>query len=327
MQDFARHVLLIVVASFLSWWVLLRPPVNQSVPARDPVQAPPSIALTPVLEPPSPDPASTLEAVPEAVPNEAPVADVPAPLPAELGAPEGEGEVASAASGEAEDEVGDEDREDPSEEAREELAEAAAVSTDEGRAVDELMADADLLSSARSEVAGETRKGFATVLLASPEDQLDIARFFNEPLVLVPRDNLNPESESPTYFRIDATSSTHVQTIAGRAPLEGYRQYRDLFDYEYARLDEPIRELRRGVVARNEIFLFAALIPVEEWAVIIGRRREALAQSGRELADVQRFVLRYVERPTGGFDLIVEEIVFTDGGRHRPPVTPRTHGG
>ncbi len=179
------------------------------------------------------------------------------------------------------------------------------------------MRDGDLLSAARSEFAGEGRKGFATVLLAAPEDQLEIARFFDEELVLVPRDALDPEATSTRYFRVAHDGEPRVERVSGPPPLDRYRQYRDLFDYELARLPEQVRALRRSVLARNEIYLFAALIPTAEWAVVIGRRREALGRAGRELGDVGRFVLRYQRREEGGFDLTVEEIVFSDGTRLR----------
>ncbi len=79
-----------------------------------------------------------------------------------------------------------------------------------------------------------------------------------------------------------------------------------------------MRALRRSVLSRSEIYLFAALIPPQEWAVVIGRRREALAQAGRSLSEVERFTLRYERRTDGGTDVSVEEIAFADGSRFRP---------
>ena len=82
--------------------------------------------------------------------------------------------------------------------------------------------------------------------------------------------------------------------------------------------------MRRSVLTRSEVFLFAALIPVREWAVVIGRRAEVLAQSGRELSEVRRFTLRYRRRTDAGFDVVVEEILFADGSRFRPVLPNET---
>jgi hypothetical protein len=180
------------------------------------------------------------------------------------------------------------------------------------------MRDPALLAAAREEFSLGNRKGFATVLLAAPEEQIEIARFFGEELVLVPRAALDSSGASPRYYRLSETGKPLVEEVAGAPPLEEHRQYRDLFDYEYARLPSPLRELRRSMVARGEIYLFAALLSAEEWALIIARRSEALARAGRELAEVRRFVLRYVRPPGGGFDLRAEEIVFGDGTRFVP---------
>ncbi len=187
------------------------------------------------------------------------------------------------------------------------------------------MEDAQLVADARRELSGEVRRGFRTDLLCAAEDQIDIARFFGEQLVLVPRQALDPDVESPRWYRLDVDGQPFVETVSDREPLELYRQYRDLFDYEYARLPEALRRLRRSVLARSEIYLFAALIPVPEWAVVVGRRREALASTGRDLTEVSRFVLRYERRADDGFDLRVQEIVFSDGTRH--DLTEATNGG
>lgn len=321
------------LAASITWWFVLR---STGDPVAEPVvQEPISVALIPFSgEPPPPDQVAALE--PQAVPASAPTPAEPEPAdtapapdpeppvaepepaaagppPEELGTPDGEGELAADAEVEIEA--------DESATAGDAMALEAspAAAADAPRTATSLMSDQELLEAARAEVSGETRRGFATVLLASPEQQLGIARFFEETLVLVPRANLDPLAESPIYFRVAADGAERVETVAGRAPLEGFRQYRDLFDYEYARLPDSLRELRRSVFARSEIFLFAALIPVQEWAVIVGRRNEALALSGRELADVRRFVLRYVQGAQGGFDLRVEQIVFVDGEPFRPP--------
>lgn len=190
------------------------------------------------------------------------------------------------------------------------------------RSAEDLMADAELLATASKEVAEEVRRGFVTVMLAAPEDQLEIARFFGEELVLVPRRVLDAGTERPAYFHIASDGPPVVDRVASRPALERFRQYRDLFDYEYGRLPEPLRELRRSVLSRSEIYLFAALIPAREWALVVGRRSELLARAGRDLSQVRRFVVRYVRRPGGGFDLRAEEIVFADGKRFQPQAEP-----
>jgi len=207
-----------------------------------------------------------------------------------------------------------------------ELAEAEEVPSSEPEEpeparTEDLMRSAALVEAARREIAGESRQGFSTVLLAAPEDQLDIARSFGEEVVLVPRSVLDDEAQSSAYFRLDLSAGAQVTRIAGQPPLTRYRQYRDLFDYEYARLPEPLRRLRRSVLSRSEVYLFAALIPLREWAVVIGRRRAALARTGRDLAEVRKFVLRYVRTDAGLFDFRVEEIAFADGTRTSPLLT------
>ncbi len=52
--------------------------------------------------------------------------------------------------------------------------------------------------------------------------------------------------------------------------------------------------------------------------VVVGRRRAALARSGRKAADVNRYVLAYVRRSADEFDLEVREVVFRDGTRFLP---------
>jgi len=192
------------------------------------------------------------------------------------------------------------------------------------RSVESVMQDPLLLGEAREEVERGEPSGFETVLLARPEDQLEIARFFAEELVLVPRRSLAPEAEGAGYFRLAPSGAGTVEHVSHPPPLAQHRQYRDLFDYDYGRLPAGLRELRRSVLVRTEVYLFAALLSPAEWALVIARRREALVAAGRELADARRFVLRYTHRPAGGFDLRVDEIVFADGGRFRPE--PRSEG-
>jgi hypothetical protein len=233
----------------------------------------------------------------------------------ELGAPEGE--RASAASSEP---FGAPEEAAPAEE---QIVPARAGETIPRRvpapgSVESLMRDPTLVAEAREEFERGQAKGFTTVLLATPEDQLAIARFFGEELVLVPRRALDPRNPSPAYFHLTNAGEPRVEEVKGAAPLQRYHQYRDLFDYEYGRLPTPLRELRRTVLGRGEVYLFAALLSAEEWALIIARRRTALESAERALDEVRRFVLRYLRLPGGGFDLAVEEIVFADGTRYRP---------
>jgi len=185
------------------------------------------------------------------------------------------------------------------------------------------MTNGELLASARSELSGEVRKGFSTVFVTAPEDQVAIARFFGEELVLVPRAAMDPEATDSAWFRVSDSPAARIEHVRGHPPLARYRQYRDLFDYEYARLPGPLRDLRRSVLLRSEVYLFAALIPPGEWAAVIGRRREALERSGRAAADVRRFVVRYDRQGEGTYDIAVQEIVFQDGTRFRPEPIPR----
>jgi hypothetical protein len=317
-----RQTLLLVVAGALSWWLFLAAPPIPIVLSAPSAPKPPTAVVTPRLE--AVEAVAVARAEPEAA-SEGEEAAAPAPPPPELGAPEGEedGEAAPAASTEEEPEVLEEEvaEAEPAVSAADAPAETDAAP---GPPTSEtLMADAELLDDARSELAGEIRQGFATALLAAPQDQVDIARFFREELVLVPRRALDPSAERPHYFRLDVEDGARVERVDERPPLEGYRQYRDLFDYEYARLPAALRELRRSVLTRSEIYLFAALIPAREWAVVVGRRRAALDESGRAQEDVRRFVLRYERRPDAGFDVRVDEIVFRDGTRFRPPHSPR----
>lgn len=112
-----------------------------------------------------------------------------------------------------------------------------------------------------------------------------------------------------------------METLRGLPDLERSRQHRDLFAYDLGRLPREIRELRRSVIRRDEVFLFAALIPASEWAVVIGRRQEAVAAAGIDEASVERYVLRYVPTQRGGFDFLVEEIHLAGGEKLRHPFT------
>lgn len=358
MIAFARHAVLIALAAGLTWWIFLRQPsatraVLQLPPdhalavalASLPEDAPADLLSSPVdREQAEPTPRAEVTtpdtpAVPDEPeepeepdatdePDEPDAEHAPIPPPSELGTPEGNPQ-ALASVPDALNEVPAPAKEAPVAEdvptveeapagAPEEFGGAGAATASARALAEDLMADPSLLSAARSELSRESSQGFATVLLATPEDQLAIARFFGEELVLIPRSAIDPETELPRYFRITPEDPARPEAIVGQPPLAGYRQYRDLFDYEYGRLPAALRELRRSVLVRSEIYVFAALIPAREWSLIIGRRREALALSGRDSSEVRRFVLRYVRSAGGGFDVDVEEIVFTTGARFRP---------
>ena len=51
------------------------------------------------------------------------------------------------------------------------------------------------MEQATKEVSGKSRKGFRTTFLCSAGDQVDIARYFGEPVVLVPRAGLRPGAD------------------------------------------------------------------------------------------------------------------------------------
>ena len=305
-----RHTALIALAAFLSWWILLRAPADRAVQAESTGKEAAELALdlVPYL--------ATEEEVAEATvspqaeeaaklePETAPAPPIPEPVAAD---PEVEEPEAQAPPPEKGTPEGNEESETASPIA----AEEASV-----REVLEFMENTELLRAAELEVSGESRQGFETVLVAAPGEQLAIARAFGEEVVLIPKSAIDPAAERPSYFRVGPSGA--VETVAGRPELTQFRQYRDLFDYEYSLLPEPIRTLRRSVLSRSEVFLFAALIPAPEWAVVIGRRRSALSASGRELSEVRRFTLSYVLRPNGHFDFVVDEIRFQDGTRFRP---------
>ena len=343
-----RQLATLTVSAVVSWWLFLgfEPTAPQTfVPAPEPLP----VHLTPVPleptpaevetmddpEPSEPEPVAQAAPAPEESPSASEAAEAPdavlppeaaedepaedalvaasdpteeeapedgasAPAPPELGSPDGEGTAAQAAEAPA-------------------RAEDPAVLP-----VEEAMTDEALLATASAELAGDVRPGFATVLLASAEEQLAIARFFGEELVLVPRSALGGDPATARYFRLALEGTPQVAAVRGTSVLERYRHYRDLFDYEYARLPQPLRELRRSVLSRADVYLFGALLPPREWAVVVQRRDEALRASGREADDVRQFVLQYHSRPQGGFDLRVTDILFSDGSRFRPGDRPST---
>lgn len=303
MRSLLRQLLFLTLSALLSWWIFLATPGETPPLVIPPLEELVEVAVTPMLEGEPAEAPSTEEA--ENTPVE-PVVEVgavppPPPEPEPEPAEEVEDEAAPPVA-----ELGETDGE----------GEDAVLEESSRPSPERMMADEALLAEARSEWEGEARKGFATVLLATPEEQLDIAHYFGEELVLVPRDALDETRVDRRHYRIG--SGGQVQSVAGLPRFDEFHEYRDLFDYEYARLPASVRELRRSVLSRNEIYLFAALLPLREWALVVGRRHEALAASGRDAAEVKRYVLEYERMPEGGFDLRVEEVVFSDGTRFVP---------
>lgn len=313
-MKFFRAALFLAVSAVVSWHFLLRPAdfaptaapkiarveiavapgvVPEVVPEKAaPESVPPTPESTPVTppaaQPPVPQPAPQPEAPqPEPTPTPAP----PAP---ERGDPDGEEEVKNT------DPVPEVSKE---EQARGEIASIRGSSEKVQRAADEL--------------SGKTRRGFRTVLYSAAEDQLAIARTFGEQLVLVPRKGLDPKR--PYYFVLNAAggdiSSGAVRRVDAKPPLAQYRQYRDLFAFEYSDLPDAVRVLRRKVTVRSDVFLFAALIPPSEWAVVMSRRAASLQLSGRKIEDLRRAEMRYVALPGGGYDIRVKQLIFADGSR------------
>ncbi len=309
MKTFLRHSILISISALLSWWLFLFQSHDAS--PRNPDPEPFVMALTPVLDNAPPSPVLEEPPAPEHEHEAAHEQDSAAtgPPPPEAGTSSGseDGEIAHEAA-------------DPTEHAEEmdgmEEIEELEESDSSAAAV---MADQGLLAAAEKEISGESRKGFSSVFLASAEEQLKIGKFFGELIVLVPKAAINPDNPNPYYFRVSLDQeSPQVEHVQGSPPLQQFRQYRDLFNYPYDQLPDVLRELRRSVLARNEVYLFGALIPPQEWALAMDRRRRVLDESGRDLSEVEQFVLRYVRSSDGSYDFHVEAIHFSDGTKINP---------
>ena len=323
MKGLIRQAISYALALACTWWILFVAPGPSSEPdpveVAEPVAGPVSLQIVAEqsvevasLDSDGPD-GSDVE------PESEPEIEVPLP-PVEAGSRDG-----------SEDGTIDEQVAEPD---TAEGVDAAAAAADEPEVTAEsqstadgperadaatLANDAELLDVAAQELAGTAKLGFSTALHSLPEDQLDIAKAFGELLVLVPRAALDPEAEGVVSYRLDVSGTPRIVEVGGRPPLERYRQYRDLFHYEFKRLPRPLRTLRNSVVRRDQVYLFAALIPVEEWAIVVGRRREAVLALGVEESDVERYVLRYVRLPGGRFDFSVDEVTLADGRRLTPP--------
>jgi hypothetical protein len=298
MKRIALHLFLIGVSAVISWWFLLRVPEGGTPPTIP--EQPGDLTLT--LSPRSAAPAEQSTETPEEpMPAEPPPvpAEEPAPPPPEAGTPDGDPEEEEALS-DSEPVV----ERDPTEEASKELA--------------DIQSNPRLMEQATAEVTGKSRKGFRTTFLCSAKDQLDIARYFGEPVLLVPRAGLRPGGEY--YHRLVLEGEPGIEEVREPAPLQQYRQYRDLFAFDYESLPRPLRELRRRVFVRGDVYLFAALLPPREWGLVIVRRNAALADynrghSGPERThdDVRSFTMRYVRLPGDAFDIQVARIDFDDG--------------
>lgn len=320
MSAFFRHAASLALALAATWWFLLsapapalsppapEPPVRIEMPTRAFATAPP------VAADPAPEVERSEDSEPPAVAEEEGSAPPPPEAGTREGEPEGDIPRQPDESDEreepepADDPLPDEDT-DPGDPTRDEPREAEAH-----RAPAEALAEDEvLLDVARKELSGEAKYGFRTSFRSRPEDQLAIARAFDEPVVLVPRAALGDDTAARSYELDLDRARPRVKAVRGRPPLERYRQYRDLFSFEFARLPEAVRDLRTSVVRRDEVYLFAALIPVSEWAVVVGRRREVLERLSLDEDDVEEFVMTYVRGSNGSFDIAVDSLELTNG--------------
>jgi len=309
------HLLLLAVSAAASWWFLLHAPAGDR-PDPPPLPAERELAL--LLNPavaaaPPPAPAESPTTPPEPEPAPEPPAlpgeSAPTPPPPESGTPEGETEEPTPA---------------PESESESEPAPAPETPTESAtRELREIESTEPLMRRAEEEVSGESRKGFKTTFLCSAADQIAIARHFGEPIVLVPKAGLEPGRERYSRLVLEE-GAPRIEEVRAAPPLDRHRQYRDLFAFSYESLPAPLRELRRRVFVRGDVYLFAALIPPREWGLVIVRREAALRESNaaggrtRTLDDVRGFTMRYVRLPGGAFDIRVAEIRFADGSVWRP---------
>lgn len=309
-----RHGLSFAAAGALTWCFLF------SVPAPKLLVPAPSV------------PAPVLQIAQAAPPMATPAAAMPEPMaaaPPEASEAEPQHEADSSEDGRAlPEEAGSQEGQEDGDlqEEPDEATDPAAAADEPAEPVDtlqQLTEDRELLEAARKELDGEVKLGFSTQFIGAAKDQLAIARAFGEQVVLIPRSALDDEDASASSYVLDLGRGTQVRKVPGRPDLSHFRQYRDLFGFEFSALPEPMRRLRTSVVRRDEVFLFAALIPAHEWAVAVGRRREALDRIGRAEEDVERFTLRYVPASNGRFDFSVEAIDFADGSTWRASGLPR----
>jgi len=343
------HLLLIAFSAALSYFVLLYPHDNERAPALADPPEDLALLLDPHFEappvqgeaeeeggPPPPPAGSDQDAAAAAAVAAAAAAAAaeteaaasqpePEPAPAEAGDPEGAEEEETVRDPETAAEEEPPVEEPPEQEEVPDGTGAADAKALE-REMEQVVSSEELIRRAQQEVTGQTRRGFSTGFSTKAGDQLELARYFDEPIILVPRAGLRRGNEH--YYRLRLGPPDEVELVKKAPPLEQYRQYRDLLDkrFSYDALPAPIRELRRRVFVRGDIYLFAALIPPREWGLVIVRREAALAaynqnHSGpaRTYDDVRKFSMRYVRLPGGAFDIRVARIQFADGTLWEPP--------
>ncbi len=308
-----RALFYLAVSGVLSWFLLVRPPVGFERPV--PVAAVPvELSVAPEVVPPAPAPP------PPAPPPPTPVEEEPAtpaeetssePPPPEMGDPEGDPEETDTVL-----EPAKEEQPEPEPEPREKRIR---------REIGEIMASEEALEAAKEELAGLARRGLDRTIYSSARDQLSIARFFGERVMLIPR--RSSKQQQPHYYEIDAAQSNQVVKRNETPPLDRYREYRDLSAYKYGDLPAEIRALRRKVMDRSRIFMFAAFISAREWALVMSRRATAIERCNAQLGgsarsedDLRKVTMRYARLPGGGFDIEVTELLFADGTRwtHQP---------
>jgi hypothetical protein len=305
-----RLVFLLVLSLALSYWFLLYKPGAAWLPvagegADEPQPLPIALNVAPEVEQPLPPADPAPPPTPEKATATEPVKEKPQERPdAESGVHDGDeqGEAPKTAESEAE-------------RTREE--------------VNEFARDKALLDAAASELSGKARRGFTTTfslkrdMRLRGEELLAVARHFEEPVVLVPKSGLDPDN--PHYYRLELGDKPQVVRVDAKPPLERFRQTHNLFKLfpDYRDLPGPLRQLRRTVPNRGDVYLFASLIPPSEWAVVIGRRAQALSAYNRRrpgpartLDDVKRVRMDYVALEGGGYDIRVDRIFFADGSSY-----------
>jgi len=313
-----RGAFLLTISALLSYWILLYEP-GQSILPREQKTKPQPIAVAPEVrervedaaflanlgepdveptkepepEPPPPQREPEPETEPEFDTDDAPPQETPAPP--EQGDVDGEKQAEK--KGPTEEELAQEVRKD----------------------IESLKGSKKLLDAAKKELAGKSRKGFQMYFLSDDEEQLDLARFFGESILLIPR--------RPThYFKLELGHPARVVKIGGTPPPI-YR-HRTFFEYKYNELPAPIRELRRQIPYRGDILMWGAAIPPSEYAIAIARRTAALTKYNRQhgadrtLEQVRRVDVRYVPLAGGGFDMRIKQFVFADGTRWAPTEKP-----
>jgi len=324
-MSFLRGLLYLAVSAFVSWHVLLRAPTETATkptPVRrvelavaPKIEEPPAEEPKPEEErpadtpPPPPPPAPPTPDTQEPPAQPEPIEEKPESEPTPTDTP-------------PEAEAGSPDGDDEAEET-EPVAEEPEVAPEEQirREIQNIASSQRRVEDARKELVGPARRGFTTEFDTATRDQLAIARFYGEQILLIPRKGLDPANHH--YFVIDAARSFETRRVNG-VPPSNFRQVRDLLDRDirYSSLPAPLKTLRRQVTLSSEIFLFAAPIPPREWAIVMARRAAALERCNAELGgptrtlkNLRRVKMRYVPLKGGGFDIQVKEFVFADGSR------------